>query len=147
MVTHKTLSCLGDRVRWEIAQRLAERPLTVNRIAAGFGISRPAISRHLRVLREAGIVSESRAGRERLYRLEPEALLRAAARLAETASGPRREPGPSPLWPEPERLSEREPPRPTESRAERPSERQTDSPAERSSGRAAPHPSAEWRQW
>ncbi len=53
-----------------------DRP--VNEVAAAFAISRPAVSRHLRVLRVAGVVRERRVGRERLYRLRPQGLAPAA---------------------------------------------------------------------
>jgi len=46
-------------------------PLSVTDIAAGLPVSRPAVSQHLRVLRDAGLVSERRAGTRRIYRLEP----------------------------------------------------------------------------
>jgi DNA-binding transcriptional ArsR family regulator len=51
----------------------------VNGLAGAFQQSRPAISKHLRVLRQARLVSETRAGRERLYRLEPAPLRQVAA--------------------------------------------------------------------
>ena len=50
----------------------------MNDLAADFEQSRPAISKHLRVLREAGLVTEQRAGRERLYELRPAPLQRVA---------------------------------------------------------------------
>lgn len=46
-------------------------PLSAGAIAGAFSVSRPAVSRHLRVLREAGLVRDEAAGRERVYRLEP----------------------------------------------------------------------------
>lgn len=56
-------------------------------IASHFNVSRPAISRHLRVLRDAGVVSETRSGRERIYRIEPAALKDAAGWLSQLAAG------------------------------------------------------------
>lgn len=53
---------------------LADGDRPVNAIAAHFDMSRPAVSQHLRVLREAGLVTERRHGRERRYRLDPERL-------------------------------------------------------------------------
>lgn len=62
---------LADPVRRELLGLLRRSPASVGELAARFPISRPAISRHLRVLREAGLVSVREQGRERLYRLEP----------------------------------------------------------------------------
>lgn len=62
---------IADPVRREILAMLRDRPLTAGRIAAGIDISRPAVSRHLRVLRESGLVHDDLRGRERVYRLEP----------------------------------------------------------------------------
>ena len=57
--------------------RLRAGPAPVNALAADFEQSRPAISKHLRVLRDARLVAEERAGRERMYRLQPQPLQRA----------------------------------------------------------------------
>src|SRR5688572_22842400 len=62
---------LADPTRRAILARLAAGPLPVHHVAAAFAATRPAISRHLRVLREAGLVRERRRGRERVYELEP----------------------------------------------------------------------------
>jgi DNA-binding transcriptional ArsR family regulator len=61
---------LGDPVRRAIVAELAAGPRAVQDIAAGFSISRPAISRHLKVLGQAGLVSHSRAGKQNLYALD-----------------------------------------------------------------------------
>ena len=61
---------LGDPNRRRMLSLLAESELSVGHLAAAFEISRPAVSRHLRLLREAGLVSEERQGRRRVYRLE-----------------------------------------------------------------------------
>jgi DNA-binding transcriptional ArsR family regulator len=61
---------LGDPNRRQILRMLAANEQSVGRLAAEFEISRPAVSRHLRLLREAGLVSEERRGRQRVYRLE-----------------------------------------------------------------------------
>jgi len=63
-------AALADPIRCRIVELLRDEPLPVHRIARGFPVSRPAISRHLRLLRESGLVSEERRGRENLYRLE-----------------------------------------------------------------------------
>jgi|SRR5271168_972698 len=69
-----TLSALADPTRRAIVARLAERDATVNEIAAPFGISLPAISRHLKVLEAAGLISRGREAQWRPCRLETAAL-------------------------------------------------------------------------
>lgn len=69
------LVALADATRCQIVTILREGPKPVHVVASGFGISRPAISRHLRVLKQAGLISEDKKGRENLYRLHPEALV------------------------------------------------------------------------
>jgi DNA-binding transcriptional ArsR family regulator len=64
------LGALGDATRRAILERLRSGPLAVAEIAAGLPVSRPAVSQHLRVLKEAGLVSERRLGTRRLYRLD-----------------------------------------------------------------------------
>lgn len=64
-------SALADLVRREILEILNATPLTAGQLAERFPISRPAVSRHLKVLREAGLVSVVASGREREYRVEP----------------------------------------------------------------------------
>ena len=59
----RVFSALGDPTRRAIVQRLQEGPTTVGQLAAPFRISRPAISKHLRVLEEAGIVRRTKEGR------------------------------------------------------------------------------------
>jgi DNA-binding transcriptional ArsR family regulator len=65
---------IADPTRRAILDRLQGGPLPVNGVAEGFTQSRPAISKHLRILKDAGIVSEQRQGRERVYRLHPDRL-------------------------------------------------------------------------
>jgi DNA-binding transcriptional ArsR family regulator len=62
---------IADPTRRAILDRLRAGPAPVNDLAAAFEQSRPAISKHLRVLREARLVSEQRSGRERVYSLQP----------------------------------------------------------------------------
>ncbi|MEV6319446.1 metalloregulator ArsR/SmtB family transcription factor [Streptomyces sp. NPDC051776] len=62
---------IADPVRREILAMLRGTSLTVNEIARRFTISRPAISRHLRVLRESGLVRDEVRGRQRFYTLDP----------------------------------------------------------------------------
>lgn len=84
-------AAIADPVRREIMMLLRERMMTAGEIADCFDISRPAVSRHLRVLRECGLVIGQVRGRERLYRLEtaPLAPLEAwLAQLRDRWSGP-----------------------------------------------------------
>jgi DNA-binding transcriptional ArsR family regulator len=62
---------IADPTRRAILDRLRAGPAPVHALAEDFRQSRPAISKHLRVLRAARLVSETRAGRERVYRLHP----------------------------------------------------------------------------
>jgi DNA-binding transcriptional ArsR family regulator len=74
VLTHQAagLAALGNRTRLEILERLADRPQAVVELARHFRISRPAISKHLRVLKKAGLVTDRRAGYWRIYRVDPE---------------------------------------------------------------------------
>ena len=69
-----TLSALADPTRRAILARLVEGEATVNELAAPFAISLPAVSRHLKVLEAAGLISRSRSAQWRPCRLEPDAL-------------------------------------------------------------------------
>lgn len=60
---------IADGTRREIIDALAERPLPVHAVAARFEISRPAVSKHLRVLADAGLVQAVRVGKENVYEL------------------------------------------------------------------------------
>ena len=73
------LAALGDATRRRIVERLADGPCAVGDIAQDLPVGRPAVSMHLRVLQEAGLVGHQRAGNRRLYHLDPQglALLRA----------------------------------------------------------------------
>jgi DNA-binding transcriptional ArsR family regulator len=64
-------SALADPTRREIFERLARRPRPVGELAQGLPVSRPAVSQHLRVLRDAGLVIDTRVGSRRLYRVDP----------------------------------------------------------------------------
>ena len=63
-------AALGDTTRFRLVEMLSQKPLPVHVLTAAFSISRPAISRHLRVLKEAGVVIEEKQGRENLYKLQ-----------------------------------------------------------------------------
>jgi DNA-binding transcriptional ArsR family regulator len=62
---------LGDQSRRAIVECLAERPHAVRELADTLPISRPAVSQHLKVLKQAGLVTERVAGTRRIYRLNP----------------------------------------------------------------------------
>lgn len=62
---------LGDRTRHAIVERLAERPLAVGELAAVLPVGRPAVSQHLKVLKDAGLVDDQPVGTRRIYRLNP----------------------------------------------------------------------------
>ena len=74
MTYAKAMDALGDGTRREIMERLRTGPRAVGEIAAGLPISRPAVSQHLRVLKEAGLVAEQRDGARRIYRIDQEGL-------------------------------------------------------------------------
>lgn len=73
---------LADPIRREILVMLHEAPRTAGAIAEAFPVSRPAVSRHLRVLREAGLLRDTVSGREREYALDLDALAPLEAFLA-----------------------------------------------------------------
>ena len=64
-------TALGDPTRREIFERLVERPYAVGELATELPISRPAVSQHLKVLKQAGLVTDRAAGTRRLYQLDP----------------------------------------------------------------------------
>ena len=64
-------TALGDPTRREIFERLAERPLAVGELAGDLPVSRPAVSQHLKVLKDAGLVVDRADGNRRIYRLDP----------------------------------------------------------------------------
>ncbi|WP_308121052.1 ArsR/SmtB family transcription factor [Paractinoplanes bogorensis] len=64
-------AAIADPVRRQILELLRAGELPARRIAERFPISRPAVSRHLRVLRECGLVHDTLTGRERVYRVDP----------------------------------------------------------------------------
>lgn len=77
---------IADPVRREILVMLRDGPRSAGQIAARFAISRPAVSRHLRVLRESGLVRDDPAGRQRIYRLDPARFTALAEWLAQFAA-------------------------------------------------------------
>jgi DNA-binding transcriptional ArsR family regulator len=67
-------SALADGTRHAIVSRLAEGPLPVGRLAEGLPVTRSAVSQHLKILKDAGLVSEQASGTRRIYRLNPAAV-------------------------------------------------------------------------
>jgi DNA-binding transcriptional ArsR family regulator len=67
-------TALGDPTRKAIFELLTERPRAVGELACELPVSRPAVSQHLRVLKDAGLVVDRPAGTRRIYRVEPDGL-------------------------------------------------------------------------
>ena len=74
---------IADPIRRRVLELVRDTELPAGRLAAEFDVSRPAVSKHLRVLREAGLVRERRSGRQRLYRADPAPLADLRAWLEE----------------------------------------------------------------
>jgi DNA-binding transcriptional ArsR family regulator len=68
------LAALGDPTRRAIFERLAERPRPVAELARELPVSRPAVSQHLKVLKQAHLVTDTAVGTRRVYRVDPEGL-------------------------------------------------------------------------
>jgi DNA-binding transcriptional ArsR family regulator len=68
------MDALGDRTRRAVFEQLRTGPKAVGELAAGLPVSRPAVSQHLRVLRQAGLVTEERVGTRHIYRADPRGL-------------------------------------------------------------------------
>ncbi len=66
-----TIAALADPTRRELLRRLAGNPCRASALARGFAISRPAVSKHTRVLKKAGLIRARKSGREQIYELAP----------------------------------------------------------------------------
>lgn len=86
----RIFDALSSRSRREILAFLSQTALTTSDLAARFPMSAPAISRHLSVLANAGLVIAERQGQRVLYRLQRDTLLAALSRLASEVDGPLR---------------------------------------------------------
>jgi DNA-binding transcriptional ArsR family regulator len=64
-------AALADPTRRRIFERLARRPMPVGRLAAGLSVTRPAVSQHLKVLSDAGLLTHRRDGARRVYQVDP----------------------------------------------------------------------------
>jgi DNA-binding transcriptional ArsR family regulator len=69
-----SLQVLGDPTRLAVFERLRGGPLAVGELAAQLPVSRPAVSQHLKALKQAGLVADEAVGTRRLYRVEPAGL-------------------------------------------------------------------------
>jgi DNA-binding transcriptional ArsR family regulator len=81
-------AAVSDPARREVISALARGDLSAGEVAALFPVSRPAVSRHLRVLREAGLVRDELVGRRRIYRLDLDGLAPVTAWLSTLTSSP-----------------------------------------------------------
>ena len=70
MTADRIFKALADETRRDIIVALADRPMPVHEVSARFDMSRPAVSKHLKVLWEAGLVRARRSGRENVYELD-----------------------------------------------------------------------------
>jgi DNA-binding transcriptional ArsR family regulator len=66
---------IADPVRRDIIEHLSEEPMTVNAVADKFDVSRPAISKHLKILQECGLIDIQKEGRERFCKIQPSSLV------------------------------------------------------------------------
>lgn len=69
-----TFTALGDPTRMQVLERLRSGPLAVGEIARNLPVSRPAVSQHLKVLKEAGLVIDHAEGTRRVYQVDPHGL-------------------------------------------------------------------------
>ena len=74
MAYQNGMRALADPTRQAVLEELRHGPRAVGEIAARLPVSRPAVSQHLRVLKEAGLVSDEQVGTRRLYRVNPDGL-------------------------------------------------------------------------
>ena len=90
----KVFEALGDATRARIVELLSEGDLEAGAIASRFEVSRPAVSRHLRVLREAGLVSSRGEATRRVYSLRLESLMDLIAWTEKLRNGKKGDPNP-----------------------------------------------------
>ena len=74
-------TALGDPTRRAIFERVAARPRAVGELAGDLPVSRPAVSQHLKVLKEAGLVVDRAAGNRRIYEVDPDGVRALRAQL------------------------------------------------------------------
>src|ERR1043165_9393696 len=74
MTNARAFAALADPTRRAVFERLADGPRAVSELAEGLPVSRPAVSQHLKVLKEAGLVSDHPEGARRVYQIDPQGL-------------------------------------------------------------------------
>ena len=74
MANQKAFAALADPTRREVFERLRQGPRAVGDLAQGLPVSRPAVSQHLKVLKEAGLVTDRPDGVRRVYQIDPQGL-------------------------------------------------------------------------
>ena len=74
MTYGKTLQCLSDPTRRRVFEKLRSGPQSVGVLARGLPVSRPAVSQHLKVLKDAGLVGDRSEGARRVYYIDPQGL-------------------------------------------------------------------------
>ncbi len=74
MTHEQALAALGDTTRRAIVEQLSDRPSAVGELAELLPVSRPAVSQHLKVLKDAGLVIDRREGTRRIYQLDPDGI-------------------------------------------------------------------------
>ena len=73
-MNERIFAALADPTRRAVFERIAARPQTVGALAAQLPVSRPAVSQHLKVLKDAGLVEDEPRGTSRIYRIDPNGL-------------------------------------------------------------------------
>ena len=72
--TDRALAAIADPTRRQVFERLAAGPRSVGELAEGLPVSRPAVSQHLKVLKDAGLVADRAEGTRRVYEIDPHGL-------------------------------------------------------------------------
>lgn len=73
-MSDRVFAALSDPTRRNVFEKVAEQPQTVGALASQLPVSRPAVSQHLKVLKEAGLVTDEARGTSRIYRIDPQGL-------------------------------------------------------------------------
>ena len=73
-MSDRVFAALADPTRRAVFEHIAERPRSVGSLAAELPVSRPAVSQHLKVLKDAGLVADEARGTSRIYRIDPQGL-------------------------------------------------------------------------
>lgn len=73
-MSDRVFAALGDPTRRAVFEHIVERPQSVGALASQLPVSRPAVSQHLKVLKDAGLVTDEARGTSRIYRIDPQGL-------------------------------------------------------------------------